>query len=101
MLGQIEGDSLIQLPGVHIYVPKAGRGQTTNRWVVSMAVLVETIIDRSVGFEKQKYVVPENATEYQTIIVRCGRILLFAGSFIMPSLQKKFLSKPYRPLTFR
>src|SRR6187551_3298048 len=71
VLGQLEGDSVIQLPGVHIYVPKAGRGQTTNPvGFFSMPVLVgDELIISSVGYQRQKFVVPENATEYQTIIV--------------------------------
>jgi len=71
VLGQVEGDSVIQLPGVHIYVPKAGRGQTTNQvGFFSMPVLVgDELIISSVGYERQKFTVPENATEYQTIVV--------------------------------
>ena len=30
VLGQDDRDSVLTLPGVHVYVPKAGRGQTTN-----------------------------------------------------------------------
>jgi len=68
VLGQ---DSTSGLPGVHVYVPKAGRGTTTNNvGFFSMPVLVgDSIVISSVGYEKQFYIVPQNAPEYQTVIV--------------------------------
>ena len=68
VLGQ---DSTSGLPGVHVYVPKAGRGTTTNNvGFFSMPVLVgDSIVISSVGYEKQYYIVPSNAPEYQTVIV--------------------------------
>lgn len=68
VLGQ---DSVSGLPGVHVYVPKAGRGTTTNSvGFFSMPVLVgDSIVISSVGYEKQFYIVPATAPEYQTVIV--------------------------------
>lgn len=68
VLGQ---DSVSGLPGVHVYVPKAGRGTTTNAvGFFSMPVLVgDSIVISSVGYEKQYYIVPQTAPEYQTVIV--------------------------------
>jgi hypothetical protein len=59
------------IPGVHIYVPKAGRGTTTNGvGFFSMPVLIgDSIVVSSVGYERQYYIVPSNAPEYQTIII--------------------------------
>ena len=59
------------LPGVHVYVPKAGRGVTTNSvGFFSMPVLVgDSIIISSVGYKRQHYIVPNSANEYMTIIV--------------------------------
>jgi hypothetical protein len=64
-------DSVSGLPGVHIYVPKAGRGTTTNHvGFFSMPVVVgDSIIISSVGYNRQYYIVPPDAPEYQTIIV--------------------------------
>ncbi|HYG19505.1 MAG TPA: carboxypeptidase-like regulatory domain-containing protein [Ohtaekwangia sp.] len=64
-------DSVSGLPGVHVYVPKAGRGTTTNGvGFFSMPVLVgDSIVISYVGYERQHYIVPENAPEYQTVIV--------------------------------
>lgn len=64
-------DSTAGLPGVHVYVPKAGRGTTTNGvGFFSMPVLVgDSIVISSVGYHRQHFIVPENAPEYQTIVV--------------------------------
>jgi hypothetical protein len=64
-------DSTSGLPGVHIYVPKAGRGTTTNGvGFFSMPVLVgDSIVISSVGYHRQHFIVPESAPEYQTIVV--------------------------------
>lgn len=64
-------DSVSGVPGVHVYVPKAGRGTTTNGvGFFSMPVLTgDEIVISSVGYKKQTFTVPENSPEYQTIIV--------------------------------
>jgi hypothetical protein len=64
-------DSASFVPGVHVYVPKAGRGTTTNEvGFFSMPVLVgDSIVISSVGYHRQHYIVPPTANEYQTIII--------------------------------
>jgi hypothetical protein len=59
------------IPGVHIYVPKAGRGTTTNGvGFFSLPVVTgDSIVVSAVGFERQYYIVPANAPEYQTVII--------------------------------
>jgi hypothetical protein len=67
VLGQ---DSTSGVPGVHIYVPKAGRGTTTNSiGFFSMPVVVgDSIIISSVGYERQFYMVPNHPSEFLTVI---------------------------------
>ena len=50
------------LPGVHVYVPKAGRGTTTNALgYFSMPVLAnDSVVISAIGYEKQSYIVPNN-----------------------------------------
>jgi hypothetical protein len=64
-------DSVSGLPGVHVYVPVAGRGTTTNEvGFFSMPVLVgDSIVISYVGYEHQWFKVPRDAPEYQTIVV--------------------------------
>lgn len=71
VLGNDGKDELTQLPGVHIYVPKAGRGTSTNGLgFFSMPVLVgDSIIISSVGYERRHYIVPDHPSEYLTIVI--------------------------------
>ena len=64
-------DSVSGLPGVHIYVPKAGRGTTSNRaGYFSMPVLEgDSVVISSIGYNRRHYIVPPSPTEYLTIIV--------------------------------
>lgn len=64
-------DSVSGLPGVHIYVPKAGRGTTSNRTgYFSMPVLEgDSVVISSVGYKHRHYIVPNSPSEYLTIIV--------------------------------
>lgn len=69
----LEDDSISgrPIPGVHVYVPKAGRGVTTNGMgFFSMPVLEnDEITISAVGYARQHFKVPTNAKEYETIVV--------------------------------
>ena len=56
------GDSLLGVPGASIYVPKAGRGTTSNIYgYFSMAVLAgDSIVIRSLGYANQTIVIPKD-----------------------------------------
>ncbi len=71
VLGLDDKDNPTQLPGVHIYVPKAGRGTNTNALgFFSMPVLAgDSIVISSVGYIRQHYIVPNHPSEYLTIII--------------------------------
>ncbi len=65
-------DSVSGLPGVHVYVPKAGRGTSTNiTGFFSMPVLAgDSVVISSVGYLRQHYIVPSNMNEdFLTIVV--------------------------------
>jgi hypothetical protein len=70
-LSGIISDSVQVLPGVHVYVPKAGRGTSTNpAGFFSMPVLEgDSIVISSVGYKRQHYIVPHNANDFLTILV--------------------------------
>jgi hypothetical protein len=69
----LEDDSISgrPIPGVHVYVPKAGRGVTTNGMgFFSMPVLEnDEITISAVGYARQFFTVPANSKEYETIVV--------------------------------
>ena len=58
-------DSTSVVPGTHVYIPKSGRGTTTNPYgFFSMPVLEgDSVIFSAVGFERAYYVVPEHKEE--------------------------------------
>jgi hypothetical protein len=64
-------DSAAGVPGVHIYVPKAGYGTTTNAvGFFSMPVVVgDSVVISAVGYVKQHYIVPNHRSDFLTIIV--------------------------------
>ena len=59
-------DSTNVIPGVHVYVPKGGRGTTTNPYgFFSLPVLEgDSIVFSSVGFKRASYVVPEHKEDH-------------------------------------
>jgi hypothetical protein len=67
----IGGDNSEPVPGAHIYVPKAGRGTTTNPYgFFSMPVMVgDSIIISSVGYQRQFYVVPQKNEKGYSVII--------------------------------
>lgn len=68
----LAGDTNEMLPGVNVYVPKAGRGTNTNGLgFFSMAVLVgDSVVISSIGYERQYFIVPDHRSEYLTIVVQ-------------------------------
>jgi hypothetical protein len=59
------------VPFVNIYVPAAGRGVKTNGvGFFSLPVLAgDSVVISSVGYQRQFYIVPEDADEYVTIFI--------------------------------
>jgi hypothetical protein len=64
-------DTTSSLPGVHIYVPKAGRGTVTNMLgFFSMPVLVgDSVVISYLGYRKQHFKIPNNVGDAITIVV--------------------------------
>ena len=64
-------DSVSGLPGVHVYVPKAGRGTSTQpNGFFSMPVLVgDSVVISSVGYERRSTIIPDWPNEFMTIII--------------------------------
>ncbi len=56
----VASDGVTNVPGVHIYVPRTGRGTTTNIYgYFSMpAVVGDTVVLSAVGYVKQHFVMP-------------------------------------------
>lgn len=59
-------DSATVIPGVHVYVPKGGRGTTTNPYgFFSMPVLEgDSVVFSAIGFQRSYFIVPEHDKDY-------------------------------------
>lgn len=64
-------DSVNVLPGVHVYVPKAGRGTSTSpAGFFSMPVLEgDSVVVSAIGYHRQHYIVPMGAHDNLTIVI--------------------------------
>jgi len=64
-------DSVSGIPGVHVYVPKAGRGTTSNRvGYFSLPVLVgDEVVISAIGYQNQYYKIPDHDSDNITIVI--------------------------------
>lgn len=83
------------LPGVNVYVPKAGRGTSTNgAGFFSMPVLVgDSVVISSVGFVRQHYIVPNTAREFETIMVEMFQDVTYLKDIQIMSLPTEEMFK--------
>jgi hypothetical protein len=67
----VEGDSAYGVPGVHVYVPKAGRGTVTDAvGFFSMPTLVgDTIIISAIGYDKYQLVIPRREDNGYSVLI--------------------------------
>jgi len=63
-------DSMTVIPGVHVFVPRGGRGSVSNlNGFYSFATYAgDSVVVSSVGFKRQSFVIPEEAEESYTKI---------------------------------
>lgn len=68
-------DSSSVVPGAHIYVPKAGRGTSTNMLgYFSMPVLAgDSVLISAIGYEKQHFIIPNDKGDQITVIIELGQ----------------------------
>ncbi len=80
----VTGDSSYGVPGVHIYVPEAGRGTTTNDvgFFTMPALVGDSILISAVSFKRRFYIVPEIEGDHMT-----AYIYLVQDTIKLPELQ--------------
>ncbi len=92
-------DSNSVIPGVHVYVPTAGRGTTTNPYgFFSLPVLEgDSLVFSAVGFKRQYYIVPEHkeSTSLKVLITMQEDVTLLSEVEVFPIPQKPCLRKPF------
>jgi hypothetical protein len=67
----VGGDSLYGIPGVHVYVPKAGRGTSTNYYgYFSLPTQVgDSIVISAIGYAKKEFVITYNEKKSISLII--------------------------------
>ena len=75
----VGGDSLYGIPGVVVYVPKAGRGTVTNQsGYFSMPTLVgDTAIISALGYKKKQVVIPKSDKQSVTLIIELAEDTIY------------------------
>ncbi len=92
----ISDDGQTKLPGVHIYVPKYGRGTTSNVYgYFSMPVLVgDELVLSSIGFLKQSFVVSEGVNGRVNVIFKMEIDTIYLENIdITPFLSEKMFKE--------
>lgn len=80
----VSGEDQVGVPGVNIYIPKAGRGTNTNLYgYFSLATMAgDSAIISAVGFRKQFYKVPDDGRQAISVI-----IYLKTDTLMMPEIE--------------
>jgi hypothetical protein len=67
----VDGKNSDPLPGVHMYIPKAGRGSTTNvEGFFAMSVMAgDSIVISSIGYKKRYFFVPKDKVESYSVVI--------------------------------
>jgi CarboxypepD_reg-like domain len=83
------------LAGVHVYVPKAGRGTpTTNSGFFTLPVLVgDSVVFSSVGYKRASYIVPDLPKESWTIFVELAPDLNILDGVVIMGIPTEELFK--------
>jgi len=97
----VGGDSLYGIPGVHVYIPKAGRGTVTSAvgYFSMPALQGDSIVIRSMGYKEKSYVVPhENADQLSVIIQLSEDTTLLPEVLIFPYPTERLFKEAFMAL---
>ncbi len=67
----VEGDSLYGVSGVHIYIPRAGRGSVTNAlgYFTMPAMEGDTVMVSAVGYKSSQIIIPKRGEPIYSVII--------------------------------
>jgi hypothetical protein len=67
----VGGDSAYGIPGVHVFVPKAGRGTVTSHlgYFSLPTVVGDSVVIRSIGYKEKYFVIPQDEKDNISVIV--------------------------------
>ncbi len=81
----VSGDSLYGVPGVAVYIPKSGRGTSTNYvgYFSLPALTGDSIIINSVGYRVRRYIVPDTLKADKMSLI----IELMEDTLMLPAVE--------------
>lgn len=67
----VSGSSEYGVPGVNIYIPKAGRGTSTNQYgYFSLPVLAgDSAVISAISYKKQYYIIPDDERQSVSVVI--------------------------------
>lgn len=67
----VENNTSNPVPGVHVYLPKAGRGTTTSPegFFAIPVIPGDSVVISSVGYQKQYYRIPRDKSESYSVVI--------------------------------
>ncbi len=92
----VSDDGQTAVPGVHIYVPKYGRGTTSNNYgYFSMPVLVgDEMVLSSIGFIKQHFIIPKGTNGRVNMVFKMETDTVYLENIdITPFLSEKMFKE--------
>jgi hypothetical protein len=83
------------LPGVHIYVPKAGRGtpSSTSGFFTLPVLIGDSVVFSSVGYKRASYIVPDLPKDSWTIFVELAPDLTILDAAVVYGIPTEELFK--------
>jgi hypothetical protein len=65
------GEDAEPIPGAHIYIPRAGRGTTTNAYGFFSIPTIsgDSLVISAVGYKKQYYIIPEKKESGYSVVI--------------------------------
>ncbi len=83
------------LPGVHVYVPKAGYGTSTNSagFFSMPAVVGDSVVISAVGYVRQHYIVPNSGNEFLTLMIEMVQDVTYLKEFQIMALPTEEMFK--------
>lgn len=75
----VTGDSMYGVSGVHIYVPKAGRGTNSSEYgYFSLPTLAgDTVLVSAIGYKTQTVVVPDDGKQFITVVIELSEDITY------------------------
>ncbi|HEX8548096.1 MAG TPA: carboxypeptidase-like regulatory domain-containing protein [Cytophagaceae bacterium] len=97
----VGGDSAYGVPGVYLYVPKAGRGTASNYLgYFSLPVLVgDSLLVKAIGFKEKQFVIPD-AQEKLSVVIELSEDTSYMPSVeVFPWPTEKLFKEAFLSLT--